>query len=182
MNAVVAYAGVPGAFAEGACHAFLPSHEPVPRDSFADVVEAVTQGVADTGMLPLHNETAGPVPGVASLIEAAGLQIEGRHSLPVRMQLAAIRGAAIQSIEVVRSHPMALAQCARALAALGVKQEAAENSATAALRLAESGDRASAVLASERAAKLYGLTILRRDVHDQPDNRTVFGIVWRAPQ
>jgi prephenate dehydratase len=35
------------------------------------------------------------------------------------------------------------------------------------------------VLASEAAAEAYGLTILRRDLNDRPDNETRFAVLAR---
>jgi prephenate dehydratase len=69
---------------------------------------------------------------------------------------------------------MALRQCARALEKLGVALEEAPNTAVAARDLADS---AHAVLASEAAAKAYGLDILQRDLQDDPNNRTRFALV-----
>ena len=77
---------------------------------------------------------------------------------------------------------MALAQCAGTLRSLALPGEAAANTAVAAKRLAATTDRHVAVLASEAAAEAYGLTILRRDVHDQPDNATRFRVVGRPSE
>jgi prephenate dehydratase len=45
--------------------------------------------------------------------------------------------------------------------------------------IAEGDDSALAALASEAAATIYGLTIVRRDVHDDPDNATTFCVLGR---
>jgi len=180
MKSTVAYAGAPGAFAEEACSAFLPDHEPVALPAFADVAAAVARGEASAGMLPLENSIAGAVPGVADLIAGAGLEVAATHRLPVRMHLMAHPQADPRQVRVVRSHPMALAQCTASLSRLGLQQEEADNTAAAARRLARSGDRNAAVLASQGAASRYGLTIVERDLQDRPDNTTTFGIVRRA--
>lgn len=179
MNATVVYAGRPGAFAEEACRAFLPDHEAVACTGFGEVTAAVSQEAASLGMLPLENNIAGAVPGVALLIAQAGLDIAERHSLPVRLHLLGVADARIDEVRVVRSHPMALAQCTSSLAKLGLEQEAADNTAAAALRLAVSAERSAAVLASARAASCYGLNILQSDLQDRPDNRTLFAVVRR---
>ena len=179
MNLTVAYQGVPGAFAEEACRLFLPGCEAVAKPSFAAVVRAVVQGETELGMLPRENSTAGLVPGIDELIGGSGLVVHGCHPLPVRLHLMARPGVAFKEIETVTSHPMALAQCTNFLQRNGLASDQAENTAAAAQALRESGDRTRAVVASETAAATYGLTILRRDVHDRPDNVTTFCVVAR---
>ena len=172
----VAYAGAPGAFAHEACRRFLPDHEPVAVASFGEVVAAVESGETELGMLPLANNEAGET-GARALIEAAGLRIVEQPVLAVRMHLLGLPTATLDQVRTVASHPVALRQCSRALARLGVATEEAANTATAAQALREP-DRA--VLASEAAAEIYGLAILERDVHDRPDNATAFAIVRRG--
>jgi prephenate dehydratase len=173
---IVAYQGVPGAFAHEACLAFLPGHTPAPMPSFAAVAEAVAGGAAERGMLPVENSRAGPVEGVRELIEAHRLAVLARHRLPVRMHLLALPGATLAGLARVTSHPVALRQCAAAIAGLGLVAQAAANTAVAAQSLT---DRETAALASEAAARLYGLEILLRDVQDDPDNETMFAVVRR---
>lgn len=175
----VAYQGQPGAFGHQACLAFAPDHEPVAYPTFASVIAAVSGGEADLGMLPVANSCAGPVEEVQRLLAGSDLAILDQPSLPVRMHLLAVPGATMEGINLIVSHPIALAQCAGTLAALGIATEEASNTAIAARDLAASGDSSRAVLASENAAGAYGLTILRRNVHDQPDNATSFCVLAR---
>jgi prephenate dehydratase len=175
----VAYQGQPGAFGHEACLAFLPHHEPVAKHSFRAVLEAVTALETTYGMLPLENSHAGRVDEVWQLLAASDVERLSENRLPVRMHLLAPNGTRLESVRRVVSHPVALAQCAETLRALGLAVEAASNTAAAAKALAEASDGATAVLASEAAASIYGLTILRRDVHDRPDNATTFCVVGR---
>lgn len=175
----VAYQGAPGAFGHEACLAFLPEHHPVPKPSFAEVVEAVETGETELGMLPLENNVAGPVDEAQALIAASSLNVIAEHELPVRMHLLALPGVTLEEVRTVASHPVALKQCAAALAELGVREEAAPNTAVAAQGLQ---DRHRAVLASEAAARFYGLSILRRDMHDRADNATRFAVLARGQQ
>ena len=175
----VAYQGVPGAFAEQACLAFLPDSDRYAVASFAAVAEAVARGETELGMLPLENSIAGPVPGVQALIDRHDLEVVARRDLPVRQHLMARPGVALDEVRVAVSHPMALAQCLRTLAELGLDTEEAANTAMAAQALAGSDDRSRAVIASGAAAEAWGLAVLRHDVHDRPDNHTTFAIVAR---
>jgi prephenate dehydratase len=174
----VAYQGAKGAFSHEACLRFLPSHEPVAFATFSDVIAAVQRGDVEFGMLPLANNEAGET-GSRELIEKGGLQIVDEPVLPVRMHLLAIPSAKLSQIRTVVSHPVALRQCSRTLDELGVAIEETSNTALAAMAL---NNPNRGVLASESAAQIYGLTILRRDVHDRPDNATRFAIVSRGEQ
>lgn len=172
----VAYAGAPGAFAHEAALAFAPGHVAIAFADFAAVAEAVASGAAELGILPTGNRRAGAVPGVAELLTNCALATVSTHDLPIRMHLLALPGVSIDEVRVVASHPVALAQCVEHLAALGLATEDASNTAVAAAELA-SRDRA--VLASEAAARTYGLAILARDLHDDPDNMTSFALIRR---
>ncbi|HEX8840116.1 MAG TPA: prephenate dehydratase domain-containing protein [Sphingomicrobium sp.] len=171
----VAYQGAEGAFSHEACRRFLPDQRAIAFATFADVVDAVSRGDANLGMLPLVNNQAGET-GARSLIEQSDLRIVGEPVLPVRMHLLGLPSASLEEVRTVVSHPVALKQCWRALSELGVSVEEAPNTAVAAKELV-SGERA--VLASETAAELYGLKILKRDVHDRTDNATTFAIIAR---
>jgi prephenate dehydratase len=174
----VAYQGAEGAFSHEACLRFLPGHDPVPEATFSGVIEAVERGEAELGILPIANNEAGET-GARALIEKSRLQIVEEPVLPVRMHLLGLPSATLGEIRTVVSHPVALRQCSILLAALGVTTEETSNTAIAARTLA---DRSRGVLASEAAARLYRLAILRRDVHDRPDNATRFAILARSGQ
>ena len=175
----VAYQGQPGAFGHEASLKFVPGHLPVAKPSFGEVMAAVLAGETDFGVLPMENSCAGPVAEVQQLLSTTDLPILSTHKLPVRMHLLAAEGTRLDEIRRVVSHPVALAQCAATLSRLGLMTEPASNTAVAAKKVAESGDRDTAVLASEAAAAIYGLAILQRDVHDQPDNATTFCVLGR---
>lgn len=174
----VAYPGAEGAFSHEACLRFLPDHEPVPVATFFEVVRAVQTGQTALGMLPLSNNEAGET-GARDLIEKARLRVVDEPVLEVRMHLLGMPSAALEQVRTVASHPVALRQCSNSLSALGVKMEEAPNTALAAKDLRDP-DRA--VLASESAAALYGLAILKRDMQDRPDNATRFAIVSRSSE
>ncbi|MBC7462538.1 MAG: ACT domain-containing protein, partial [Thermoleophilia bacterium] len=94
-------------------------------------------------------------------------------------------GAALADIAVARSHPQALAQSRSFLEEHRIEARAATNTARAARDLAAgddpSGVRAThAAIASERAAAIYGLDVLARDVQRSSSNTTRFVVLGRA--
>jgi len=173
----IAYAGAPGAFAHEAAIAFAPGRVAIPFVDFPAVAEAVASGAAEFGILPTRNRRAGAVPGVAELLANPDLVTVSTHDLTIRVHLLALPGVRLDEIRVIASHPIALAQCADHLAELGIATEEAINTAVAAASLAS---RERAVLASEAAAKTYNLAVIKRDMHDDPENVTSFALIRRA--
>ena len=173
----IAYQGVPGAFGHEACLAFRPDRPAIAVPTFAEVVAAVRRGEVEFGMLPIANSRAGDVPGVRPLIEEAALAVEAEFLLPVRLHLLGLRGARLDQVRTVVSHPMALRQCSQSLPRLRVDLREATNTALAAREL---GEPSAAALASEAAAVIYGRDILLRDLQDDPDNHTLFALVRRC--
>ena len=172
----IAYHGVPGAFSHEACRAFLPGEEPMSYSSFSGVIQAVEEGEADLGILPIENNNAGRVQEVRQLLASSTLKILAEHRLPIQIHLLGLPGTTLDGVRTAVSHPMALKQCATTLASLGLATEDAPSTSVAARDLS---DPAKAVLASEAAAATYGLVILKANIHDREVNETTFVIVSR---
>lgn len=172
----VAYQGVPGAFSHEACRMFIRDEEPIGCATFAQVIETVEAGQAEFGMLPRANNSAGVVDEVQQLLDESRVVVVAEHKLPIRIHLLGLADAKLEQVRTAVSHPMALKQCANSLAGLGLEQQSASNTAAAAQALS---DPSNAVLASEAAAEAYGLTVLKRDMHDRDDNETTFVVVTR---
>ena len=181
MTPVVAYQGEPGAFSEMAILA-LPMRElePLPCRTFADVIAAVESGRAELGLLPTENSIAGPVADSVGAISRSALAIAGTTSLAIHLSLLAVPGATIASLRSVESHPVALKQCGRFLAAHpALRPVESHDTAGAAREVAASGDRTRGAIASSRAGELNGLIELATGLEDRSDNVTQFAIVAR---
>ena len=173
---IIAYQGVPGAFGHQAARHAFPDGEVVACASFGDVVLAVSDRGADAGVLPVENHYAGAVPDVAELIANGGVEVERLFDLPIRLHLLGLPGTRLDQLTYVTSHPMALLQCRQSLAQMKLVEVEAANTAMAARALS---DPSWAVLASDTAAELYDLVVLRADMQDDPDNRTTFAVIRR---
>ena len=175
-----AFQGVPGAFSHEACAVLLPDHAPVPHPTFRSVFAAVEAGEAERAVVPVENSLAGPVPEVAALLPASRLVVEAEAWRPIRLTLLAVTGATLAELRTAHSHPMALKQCVRSLAALGLTPVEAFDTAGAAAELAASGDRSRAAVASRLAGEIAGLQVLGEGLEDAADNRTRFLVLRRA--
>ena len=142
---IVAYPGHEGAHSAAAAAQLYRDGELRPRRSFRSVVDAVADGDAHAGVLPIRHFLLAP------------------------------RAVPLSEIRLIHSHPVALDQCRGLLTGLPRAQAvAAPTTADAARAVAERGDPGEAAIASERAAELYGLEVVAADVGDHPEAFTRF--------
>jgi prephenate dehydratase len=176
MAVNVAYPGREGAHSAEACDRLFPKGaELLPLPSFTAVVEAASDGVVEFGVLPIESSLTGPVNETHDLLYTSSLSITGETVLPIRHCLVGVADVPLEQVRVVRSHPAALDQCRRLLAAMPwATAIAAATTADAAHEVAERGEQAEVAIASERAAHMYGLTVLAGDIGDHPEAYTRF--------
>jgi prephenate dehydratase len=172
----VAYAGRDGAHSAAACDRLFPEGaDLVPLPSFTAVVEAASDGSVAFGVLPIESSLTGPVAETHDLLYDSSLSITAETILPIRHCLVGPELLALEEIRTVRSHPAALDQCRRLLAAMPwATAIAAATTADAAHQVAEHGDPQEVAIASERAAQAYGLAVIAGDVGDHPEAFTRF--------
>ena len=180
-GAKIAYSGVEGAFAEIAARRIFPDGEMLPCRNFRETYDQVEQGEADLAVLPLENSYAGEVGQVMDLLYEGPLFINRIRSLRVTQNLLGVPGSRIEDIRTVVSHSQALGQCAGYIERHGFTAVTDVNTAVAAKKTAERGDRSVAAIASLETAELYGLTVLERDISEGRDNTTRFAVVSRIP-
>jgi prephenate dehydratase len=177
----IAFQGEPGAYSHIACEIFSPDLEPLPRPTFEEALAAVRDGIAAQAMLPIENSLAGRVADIHHLLPESSLSIIGEHFFPIRHQLLGRKGARLADIRIVRSHAMALGQVRDFLTRRGFRAEVSGDTAGAAKQLAEKGAVDEAVIASAKAAELYGLDILEANVEDAGHNTTRFLVMAKEP-
>lgn len=175
----IAFMGVAGANADLACRQAMPYMHTLPCPSFEDVFEAVASGQAQLGMIPIENSQAGRVAEIHQLLPRTNLHIIGEYFQPIEHVLLAPKGATLETVKDVYSHPQALLQCRQNLRELGLITHTYSNTAAAAEDVAKWNDPSRAAIASPLAGELYGLTPLREHLQDSNDNTTVFVIIAR---
>jgi prephenate dehydratase len=181
-----AFLGPAGTFSEEALLASTSlaggEVEAVPVATVWDVVMAVQEGSAERGVVPIENSIEGSVDATLDAItgRAPDVSIVGEVVLPVRHALIAAPGLALDAVEVVVSHPQALAQCGTFLREELAGARAVSWTSTAeAVRVAAGRSRDGwAAIGTHRAAKLYGCDVVRDGIEDVDGNATRF--VWLA--
>ncbi len=175
----IAFQGEFGANSDMACRDMFPDMEPLPCPTFEDAFNAIENGEADLGMIPIENTLAGRVADIHHLLPESRLHIIGEYFMPIRFQLMVMPGVKKEEIRTVHSHIHALGQCRKIIRSNGWKPVIAGDTAGAAKQVSEKGDRSMAALAPRLAADLYGLDILAENVEDSENNVTRFVVLSR---
>ena len=172
----VAFFGEPGSYTEQALmRALGESCERMSCPTFGAVVEAVENGKAKFGVVPIENTTTGDISDLYDLMAEHPVYPVAEQVIKIEHVLAAPEGATEDSIKEVFSHPQALLQCSGYFAKRPeLLQRACSSTSGCAMEVAKSGDITKAAIASEIAAKRYGLTVLRRGLNNENVNSTRF--------
>jgi len=172
----IAYLGPAGTWSEAAALRYGGAGATLlPLGSTPAVVSAVETRLADLGMLPVENSLEGAVGTTLDLlIHETELRVAAEVVIPIRHMLLAKPETTLVDIKILRSHPQSLGQCRRFIERVLPKATtAASLSNTAAVEemLSESH---SAAISTPRAAELYPVQILARDIQDKRTNETRF--------
>lgn len=177
----VAYLGPPATFTHQAAERrFGSSARLMPVRAIADVFEEVERGRAQFGVVPVENSTEGSVNVTLDRLIDSDVLITGEVTLDITQHLMT-RAAQLSEIKVVCSHPQALAQCRGWLAAHLPDVPAQEMPSTTAAAERAREDPTVAAIASEMAARLYDVPVLRRRIEDNSANSTRFLVIGRQP-
>jgi prephenate dehydratase len=180
VQVVVAFQGEPGAYSEQAVRQHFGAEvAALPCRGFREIFQAIQDGRAGHGMLPVENSLAGTVIPAYDLLIDHDLRLQAEVVLRVEHCLMAPAGVTLSDVKRVRSHYQALAQCEQTLRRLGMEPVEHYDTAGAARDLAANPEPATAAIASELAAQTYNLEILARNVEDLDFNYTRFFVLGR---
>lgn len=178
----VAFQGVDGAWSEQAAAELYPQAERRGQESFEDVFSSVKKGEVRYGVLPIENSRTGAIGEVYDLLRKYGCYIVGQTWVHANHCLMALPGTTIDDIRNVYSHPEGFRQCSQFLRKKSWDLTASRNTAVAAQYVAQSGDKRLAAIGSERAAALYGLSVIASNIMDDMGNKTRFIAISAEPE
>jgi chorismate mutase/prephenate dehydratase len=175
----VAYQGVEGSFSHLAAQRRYAGRKGgvllTGYSTFRAAAEAVRDGTADLGLLPIENTTAGSINETYDLLAEGALTILGEVVSQIDHCLLALPGTRLEDVRRILSHPQALGQCQGFLESVPWAEARAEfDTAGSARKIQEEGDPTVAAIASGSAARVFGLEILRRGIQTQRGNYTRF--------
>lgn len=174
----IVYPGPEGSFSGQAAQEFFGENAVAEAvSSFKEVCVQVAGGKAKYGVLPIENSITGSVLEVIDRIEEFDCFVVGEHRVRIKHCLMGLPDAELTDIQTVFSHPQGLSQCRDYLMENNFTQKEAQNTAIAAKQVKESNNKSFAAIASEAAAKLYGLRILDYHIQRNANNYTRFVII-----
>lgn len=182
-GARVVYQGVEGAYGHAATEQYFGADADIHHvQTFEDAMKEVWDGTTDYAVLPIQNSSAGAVSDNYDLLTKYQNHIVAEVFLPVSHALLGHPDAELSDIRTVYSHPQALMQSSGYLNAHREwKQIKIENTAVAAQKIIEDGDKTQAAVASKIAGRIYGLKTLASAIQNNRGNTTRFIVVAKKP-
>ncbi len=150
----------------------------IPTRGVADIFDEVERDRADYGVVPIENSTEGVVNLTLDMFIESPLNICAEVMLEISQCLLSFTEKT-ENIKVVYSHQQALAQCYNWLSKNMPETEIKETFSTAAAAQMAKKDPASAAIASDFAAKLYGIPVLKQKIEDNANNFTRFWVIGK---
>ena len=183
-NERVAFLGARGTFSEEAAKKLLgESCKTVSRPTFEELFKAIDEKAADYILAPFENSLVGSVHRCHDLLLESSLNIVAEIILPISHFLIGCDGASLESVKIVESHPVALAQCERFFAANPqIKRVATNDTASSVKRIVTDGDTSRAAIAGKRAADIYKGSIIKEYLEDHTENYTRFILLTQNPE
>ena len=179
QNVRVVFQGVEGAYSQAAMKKYFPDNENnFHVTTFREAMEAMEEGAADFAVLPIENSSAGIVADNYDLLVNFENYIVGEQIVKCQHALLGLPGAKLSDIKTVYSHSQALAQCEEYLDRHPEWRKVPyDNTALAAKKIAEEGDKTQAAVASKFAAQVFGLDVLEEHIYYNEKNSTRFIVV-----
>jgi chorismate mutase/prephenate dehydratase len=182
----IGYQGAEGAYSHSAARRHFSFHRAnatfAAFPTFRELMQAVSDGAVEYGVLPIENSTAGSINETYDLLSTMDLSIVGEEIVTIDHCLIGLESRPAQSLQRIYSHPQALAQCSQFLAALpNCEALPFANTALAVEKIRQDGDATQAAIGSEEAATANQLVVLARQIANERVNLTRFVVVAQEP-
>jgi chorismate mutase / prephenate dehydratase len=175
----IAYLGPQASFTQlAALKRFGSQVEYAACESISEVFLEVERGSADYGVVPIENSVEGAVSHTLDMFVDSDLKICAQVILDVSHNLLA--RCSKEKIKRIYSNPQVFGQCRMWLQRNIPRAELVEVSSTTKAAHIASRQKNNACIASLLAAKVYGLSVLARDIEDSPHNVTRFFVIGKA--
>ena len=180
-NIKIGYQGVKGSFSEEAMIKYFgENHTTTDYEEFEDVFVALKNNEIDYGILPIENSCTGAIVTVYDLLVKYGLYIVGEECIKIDQNLIGVKESKLEDIKEIYSHPQGFEQSREFLNKQNnLKLIPFHNTAISAKYISELNDKSKGAIASLRAAKIYGLDVIQKEINDKDNNHTKFIIVGR---
>lgn len=180
----IAIQGIRGSFHELAATKFFSGNIEINECfSFAEMPDLITTGVVDGAVIAIENSITGAILSNYQLIDTHNLNIQGEIYLPMIHNLMALPGQDIKDITEVWSHPIAIQHCQKFfLEHTTIRIVEEKDTASVAKIIKEEGLKGIGAIASTKAAEIYKLEILRKEIQNDLSNMTRYFILNKQRQ
>jgi len=175
----VGFQGEKGAYSHLACLEVFPKIEAIGCSTFEEAFQLARDNSEYKIIIPIENSLAGRVADIHYLIPKYKLQIHAEHFQKVNHNLLGIKGTKLKDIKTVRSHAQAIGQCRKIIAENNFKTIISADTAGSAKYISEKSDKSESAIASELAAKIYNLEVLKSNIEDEFGNVTRFFVMGK---
>ena len=181
---IIAFQGEHGAYSEIASKKYFGEDAKLsPSFSIDNVFEKVKTGKAAYGVVPVENSLFGSIFETYDHLSTYHLAIIGELNLQINHCLLAQKKYKLDEIKKVFSHPQALGQSSDFLKTLkNAKIHPAYDTAGSAIISDQGKDEPVAIVASKKAAEIYGLKILKSNIQNNKENFTRFLVISKTGQ
>ncbi len=175
----VAFFGECGSYTEQAMMDYFQAKvQGMPMGTFGEVMQAIKEGKAEYGVLPIENSSTGTLSDIFDLLSEYDNFIIGEQHVKIEHNLWGLPGAKLSDIETVYSHKQGLLQCSQFLEQYPELKLIDGGSTSGSARLVlESQDVTRAAVASRRAGEVHGLQLLQASIQNEDHNTTRFIII-----
>ena len=172
----VGYLGPHSSFSHDAAIKIFPKEELLPLGSVQAVFEKLEAGEVEKGVVPIENSTGGSVSQTQEELIDRNVFIEGEYFLKIEQCF--LSNKPISEVKKIYSHSQGFAQCRNWIKKNAPKAELIELQSTskAAQRAEKEGEGA---IASESAAKTFGLKVIAKNISDRAFNKTRFILIGK---
>jgi len=180
-NLIVGFYGVTGSFSEQALKEYFGEKVDTKEISeFEDIFLELKYGKINYGVIPIENSSTGAISEVYDLLNKYDFYITGEKYLKISQNLMGIKGSTLDNIKEVYSHPQGLKQSMEFLK--GYPQwnlVPYKSTAKSAELVKDRNDKTLAAIASTKAAEIYDLEILQKNVNSNATNMTRFVVIGK---
>ena len=178
----ISFQGELGAYSHLACQNCFSGCEVIPCKTFEEALSAVVEDKVEMAMIPVENTVAGRVADIHTLLGNSSLKIYAEHFERVRHQLVTKKESEISDLKYIRSHSMGIGQCKKVIDELSLTSIIMADTAGSAKYISEEGNKHDSAIASNLAAEIYDLKIIRENIEDDKNNTTRFLIMSKSQQ
>ena len=175
----IVYQGSPGAYSHLAAERIYPKSEFIPCNTFEDCFKKCYENEEYKTIIPVENSIAGRVADIQYLINKYKLQIYAEHFQEIKHNLMILSDNEMKNVKSVRSHSQAISQCQKLINLNKFEPIIAADTAGSAKYISEKKLKNEAAIASELAAKIYNLKIVKKNIEDNKSNVTRFLIMGK---